>query len=450
MSSKGHYDWLVIGGGFKSLVAAYSFAKQGQSIALLERGDALGGFMSPIRWGEFWIDKGPQFFDNFEERDRAFMTEMVGEDVFDDIGFKYSSFMNGKKTDGFAIPDWRVRGPDFAAEVFKDLLQDQVDRPANTVEFETFADLLAVDGGTHLAPILSDLTRKFTRQNADDLSPHARRMATFVGRKLLFDQEVSLDLKKSALLDGLLAAQKKVVAETRYNLYPRGSNLETVRAAMEKAVRDAGVQVITGCGDLSIDPESKTCQVLGETLQFGRAFFGCDAREAEALLFGTDALMRQTHMLPEIFHCFVVPGDALDEAYYLVDYDTDHLSTRMTNFSNYMTAYDDEGYGVFCIEQAIDKDSPEWEDPSATQKQVFTEAQEAGNITCDTYKAAKSFRIPVTYKVPLAGYVGAAEDLEARTQDAGKGDLLIPNPMSLTRKETLDDLRALDLLAEAA
>ena len=89
MEKSRQYDWLVVGGGFKSLVAAYSMARQGQSVLLLERDKALGGFMAPMKWGEFWIDKGPQFFENFEDADLSFMTEMVGEDVFEDIGFKY-------------------------------------------------------------------------------------------------------------------------------------------------------------------------------------------------------------------------------------------------------------------------------------------------------------------------------------------------------------------------
>ena len=63
---------------------------------------------------------------------------------------------------------------------------------------------------------------------------------------------------------------------------------------------------------------------------YGRAFLGCDPREAETLLFGTDSLLQQTHVLPEIFHCIKVPADSLDEAYCLIDYDPKHLSSWTT------------------------------------------------------------------------------------------------------------------------
>lgn len=444
MTNSTKYDWLVVGGGFKSLIAAYSMARRGQTVLLLERSKSLGGFMAPLKWGDFWIDKGPQFFDNFEQADLSFITEMVGEDIFEDIGFKYTSYMNGHKTDGFAIPDWRSYGADFCANVFADLFAQQITDQKS--EISSFDDLLCADGGAELSETLGRMTQKFLRRDAKDLSQHARKMTTYVGRKLLFDQDTSIDLKQSPLLDGLLAAQKKVVTETRFNLYPRGSNLETVRAAMERAVRDIGVDVVLECGDLAIDVADQKCSYDTGTVQYGRAFFGCDPREAEKMVFGTNTLLEQTHMLPEVFHCFSVPGDSLDPAYYLVDYDPDHFATRMTNFSNYMTAYDDEGYGVFCVEEPIDAGSAEWDTPDLHQAQVFREAQEAGNIDCDHYKAAKSFRIPVTYRVPLAGFEAAAEGLAKRTEQVAGDSLVIPNPMSLTRKETMDDLRALDLL----
>ena len=440
------YDWIMVGGGFKSMVAAYARATDGQSVLLIESGPALGGFMSPIKWGEFWIDKGPQFFDNFEEADKQFITGMVGEGVFEDIGFTYASFLNGRKTDGFAIPDWRARGADFASAAFADLLFARMNGHGTVAEFEDFGALLAHDGGAILTADLFDLTRKFLRRDASDLSPHARNMVTYVGRKLLFDQEVSTDLKRSALLDGLLAAQKKSISDTRYNLYPKGSNLETVRVAMDRALHDAGVDVLLNTGLEGIDASARQCRIVGQSVGYDRLFFGCDAREAEKMLFGTQSLLEQTHMLPEIFHCYTVPRDSLDAAYYLVDYDPAHLSTRMTNFSNFMHAYDAEGNGVFCVEQAIDRDSPEWDDPSASQARIFAEAREAGNVDADHFKDAKSFRIPVTYKVPLTGFVAADAALSARIAADHGDSVVVPNTLSLTRKQTLDDLRQLEIL----
>ena len=68
------YDYLVVGGGFRSIVGAYALAKKGYKVNC-GAGPSLGGFMSPVKWRQYWIDKGPQFFDNFE-KDAEFLSDM--------------------------------------------------------------------------------------------------------------------------------------------------------------------------------------------------------------------------------------------------------------------------------------------------------------------------------------------------------------------------------------
>lgn len=429
------------------MVAAYAMAKQGHSVMLAEASPKLGGFMSPIRWGEFWIDKGPQFFDNFEDNDRDFFAEMIGDDILESIGFSYASYMNGTKTNNFAIPDWRSRGDTFVNAAFGNILADRITNPTPQNTPLTMEDVIGRDGGPLLSDDLRALATKFLRNTPNEIGVPACQMVTIFGRKLFFDQETSTDLKQSPLLDGILAAEKKTVNETRYNLYPRGTSLETVRVAMEKALKHAGVDVYTETPLKGINAKTKTCDFDTASVGYGQVFMGGDARVTEEQLFGTKSLEQNTHLLPEIFHCFVVPTSKVDEAYYLIDYDTDHLSSRMTNFCNYMDARDADGNGVICIEQPVDRGSDDWDSPERNQDRIFAEAQEAGNISCDTYLAAKSFAIPVTYKVPTAGFLDAWGDMQARTHDAFEGDVVLPDATILTRKQTMDDLRDLEIVS---
>ncbi len=443
---KKHYDRIVIAGGFRSMVAAYAMAKDGHSVMLAEATPKLGGFMSPIRWGEFWIDKGPQFFDNFEDKDRDFFTEMLGEDILQSIGFQYASYMNGKKTDNFAIPDWRTRGEAFVSAAFNDILVDRIAHPTPPNPIVTMEDILNRDCGSIMLEDMRALAEKFLRNDPANIGAPGSQMLTIFGRKLFFDQETSTDLKQSPLLDGILAAEKKTVNETRYNLYPRGTSLETVRLAMEKALVRVGVDVFMEAPLKSINAEAKSCEFEASNVGYGQLLMGGDARMSEEQLFGTKSLESNTHLLPEIFHCFVVPASKVDEAYYLIDYDTDHLSTRMTNFCNYMDARDADGNGVICIEQPVDRGTEDWDAPERNQDRIFGEAQEAGNITCDSYLSAKSFAIPVTYKVPTSGFLDAWGDVKARTLETFGGDVVLPDATILTRKQTMDDLRELEIL----
>ncbi len=428
------------------MIAAYALAKQGHSVLLVEAMSKLGGFMSPIRWRDFWIDKGPQFFDNFEDNDRAFFDEMVGADLLESIGFSYASFMNGKKTDNFAIPDWRTRGPDFAKAAFADILADRIANPDPANPLKDISDVVMRDGGVALNAELSQLVRKFLRRTPEELGTAAGHMMTLFGRKLFFDQDVSINLKQSPLLDGILAAEKATVGETRYNLYPRGTSLETIRLAMEGALKRVGVDVKMETQIKALDGHARICTFEEGSVGYEQIFFGGDCRETEKQLLGTDALSQNTHLLPEIFHCFVVPTAAVDDAYYLIDYDPNHLSTRMTNFCNYMDARDSDGNGVICVEQPVDRETAEWEHPDRLQDKIFQEVRETGNVTCDTYLAAKSFPIPVTYKVPLAGFATAWDDVQNRIKDQFGDNVILPDATTLTRKQTMDNLRQLGVM----
>ena len=441
------FDVLVVGGGFRSIIAAWGLARQGEKVALVESGAKIGGFMSPINWDGNWIDKGPQFFDNFEPQDVELMHEIVGPDVLEEIGFEYGSFTGGTLNCDFAIPDWQTLGEDTAYEVFQNLFKDRVRRNGNVPGLDTFDDLLLYDGGPTLYPYLARLTRKFVRRDTVDLSPHAAGMVSFLGRKKLFDQATSVNLKKSPLLDGILAAKKVSVGEDRANLYPRGSSLETVRLALEDALETVGVTVFTNTALSDFDSATGTARGDGIEIGFSRVFFGTDIRDSEKILTGGRTIADKTHVLPEIFHCFVVPAEDVAKPYYVVDYDADHLSTRITSFCNYMGSVDEEGNGVICVEEPVDIDDDRWRDPEAKLGQIFDEVRATGTVSAEGYLKAKSFCIPSTYKLPLVGIESAVDQffdaMKSRFGDA----IILPNAYGLTRKEAINDLRSLGMLA---
>lgn len=295
-------------------------------------------FLSPIHWDGHWIDKGPQFFDNFEPQDVELIEEMIGPDVMQEIGFGYASYMGGELNCDFAIPDWQAFGDDVARAAFHELLDLRIASDGKQPTLETFDDLLAWDGGPKLQSHLRTLTKKFVGREAHELSPAASAMVTFLGRKKFFHQELTIDLKKSPMLDGILAAKKATVREERSNLYPKGSSLETARVALEKALKLAGVQVYTNTILNSFDAGSGVA--LGETVEIGfdQLFFGTDIRDSERLLTGGTSISESTYVLPEIFHCYVVPVSTVAAPFYIVDYDPTQVATRITNFATIWAA----------------------------------------------------------------------------------------------------------------
>ncbi len=428
------FDVLVMGGGFRSVAAAWGYAKQGRKTALVEGAPKIGGFMSPINWDGDWIDKGPQFFDNFQPADVELMNEMIGPDVLMEIGFEYGSYTNGELNCDFAIPDWRALGNEVAYDAFQSLLRTRLGQGDNPANFNSLDDLLAFDGGPVLYPHLAKLAKKFIGRPADEVAPKAASYVSFLGRKKLFDQETSVELKKAPLLDGILAASKASVPEERANLYPRGSSLETVRVALEKALEREGVTVFTDTVLNKFDAKKKVAAGDGFEAGFDTLYFGVDIRESQRILTGQATIAEKTHILPEIFHCFVVPADSVAKPYYVVDYDPEHASSRITNFCNYMGCVDKNGYGVICVEEPVSMGDARWENAEANLDQIFAEVQETGTVTANSYQKAKSFKIPATYKFPLVGIDGPVDQFFNDVNERFGDNLVLPDPYALTRK----------------
>lgn len=449
---KDSYDWIIVGGGFRSLIAAYAKAKQGHRVAVIERSKVTGGILMPIQVAGRMVDRGPQFFENFEAQDVDLMHEMLGPDLLESIGFQYRSFLNGIATDGFAIPDWRSLGSETALAAFQNLLAQAISnqsqqQPSSWDNASTLEELAKADGGEILADYMIDLCTKFTKYDPALLSPKTYLQVAIFGRKLLLDHNVSMDLKHSPMLDKLIAAAKPQVQKDRYNLYPKGKNIGVVREALEKAVLDVGAEIyfeheITDC-----DAKSKTLTTNKRLLEYGKIFWGCQIAETETTLLGSQSIKKHTHALPEIFHFFEVPVDAVHPAHYAMNYDTKHLSTRTTNFCNYIDCIDDQGNGIICVEQPITKDSKQWEQPEIDQERIFEETQIFGNVTCEKPISSQSLKVPVTYQMPKLGFENSVNTTLEKLNELYGDDFIIPDPFTLTRKDALDDLRAMEMIA---
>lgn len=442
-----HYDWIVLGGGFRSMIGAYALAQKGHSVCLIESAKQVGGFMSPIPWEGFWVDKGPQFLDNFDASDRAFIEEMVGEGVLEDIGFSYCGYINNTRTEEFAIPDWRTYGEQFVKDVFFDLIERNREEVGVA---EDFSQLLAKDGGTYISPIQNEMCRKLLLHDASELAPEVASVVPFLGRKLLFEDAISKELKKSDFLDRILAAQKVTAGQSVYNLYPKGKNLDAVRIAMVEALTRIGVALMVETSIEKIDKNAKAAHLSnGGALNFESILFGCHVAEAEKLIFEESSISENLINLPEIFHMFLVPAKDMHESYYLYNYDLEHVTTRITNFCNYSGYLDDEGYGVICAEQPVKRDSEQWQTPDIDQARVFEEMRQAGMVG-DHYKKAKSFLVPSTYRLPRPGYGDIVAEFMERVCTEFGPDYVVPDSFNLTRKGSFDSLRKAGIITNVA
>ena len=57
-------DWIVVGGGFAGIAAAYLLAREKYGVCLIDSASRLGGAMNGFEWNGFQLDVGCQLREN--------------------------------------------------------------------------------------------------------------------------------------------------------------------------------------------------------------------------------------------------------------------------------------------------------------------------------------------------------------------------------------------------
>lgn len=437
---------LVVGGGFRSLIAAISYARKGFNVTVIEKDKKLGGFMSPIPWNNYWLDKGPQYYDNFSKEDFLFLETVIGKNILHDIDFKYSTYANGKKTNGYAIPDWRSYGVDFCSKVFREILEIvAVNKNLKSKSNCNLLQTLSSNYGPSLTKELEIICKKMLTINAEKLSTEALKMVTFGGRALLFDDQQSAVLKTSPILDNFIAGSKKSIGNEQLNLYPYRSNLETVRLAFEKVVEKEKINVFLQSSIQEVNFIKKNVTISGSEYFFDKIFFGIDGRETEKILFNTEELSTKTTSVPEIFHFIELKESHKSNSHYTMNYSKNHRTSRITNFYNYL-GNDGQLVPILCAEEPISISDFNKRDKNTETSHIVDEICEINDFDPDCIKNKQSFFVETTYKVPNYGFEQAESNFKKRLKENYEDYCLVPSLTTLTRKQTLDDLRTFDLI----
>lgn len=95
---------LVVGAGFRGIVASTLAAKSGKRVTLTDRAPALGGVMRSEEWNGFFLDKGRRLFGNDNESEAELLLDLMHGEVIP-VDFRYASVTQERLSDAYAIPD---------------------------------------------------------------------------------------------------------------------------------------------------------------------------------------------------------------------------------------------------------------------------------------------------------------------------------------------------------
>ena len=428
------YDYVIQGSGFRSVFAALYISSKGKKVALVDKSSEIYSFLKPFVWNGYTLDKGPQYFDDFRMSDWKLLNELLDGEFFQDIGFSYGSFANGNLNTDFAIPVWS-HFSEINLEIAFDNLQNS--RKENIDTFKNFDEYLKYDGGLTLYTYLQKFTKKFLIMDSQELSHITKYIVPYCGRKVLFNNKTSMDLKRDIFYDELLAAKKKDTDSDRYNLYPKTTNNEDIRLSLENALKRLDVDVYLQCEleDLNHN-ENEMKLTNGSRFKFEKIFLADNIQNSENYFYNTETIRQNIFNLPEIFFIFEIKKGSFLDKNYIVNYDLNHISTRITNFSNYSN-FEKEN-DVICIEVPTLLNSKMWSNPEKFVEQVKYEINEVAGRHVEVLDF-KCFKIPSTYKVPLKKYDDKVIDIKEKF--AEENNFILPNHLFLTRKNSIDTVK---------
>lgn len=429
--------YIILGSGFRSCIAALLASKKGHDVLLIDSGDTICKFIKPVEVNGFLLDKGPQFFDDFSLNDWNLMNKLLGKELFHDLEFKYASYYNGKVNTDFAIPAWDANNSFNTDDIFEDLRSIKKN---NIDNFENFDELLKYDGGKYLYSHLKKLCQKMLQINPEDASQTLNNLVTFTGRKKLFDQEKSMKLKEDEFYDQILAAKKKYVGEPRYNLYPKSGNLEDVRLAIEDALISNNVEIILNQEIKSIDlKKNKVILPDSRSIDFDKIVFADNIQKTEIDFKKSNKISEKTFYLPQVLYFMEVDKKQLPEFNYVMNYELSHISSRFTNFGNYLSPFNKDT-GIICAEVPTKIDSEIWKNKDDYVSKVTTELNEVYNKDINVLSTI-SVPIKSTYKIPLVGYEKEVNNLIKELKSKNyNNNVIVPDPFILTRKQAIDSI----------
>ena len=442
----GDYDALIIGGGFKGMMSAYGLTKQGLKVCIVDNAPLLGGFMAPLTWQGVDMDKGPQYLDGVNGAQKAILDDIMSDhQPLDSLEFSYASYWNGVITKGFAIPDYRTLDKSQKAQILYEAITDTAATITNSGDQtpqcigDSFNEQNEVS-----ASYISKWCHKFLNASPFELSPINQNFVTFFGRKLVLDNDLSLDLKQHPLLDDAIAANKKQINHNTYNLYPKGKTLGYFRQAFEHKLGVMGVesklksQVTKVLTKAQANDEGYTIMldVAGQAEQVtARAVYCAGTIESsESLLLSSDTLKAKVQGVSQVFYLIELDSE-LDLPFYIMNYSDDSLS-RVTYFNAYGQK-SINGKAIICVEVPAKIGSEIWTTPDKHYPTLVNELARMGISGCGAYQAVP---IPSTYRLALKGYEQAYQHLLAQVEQQYGQGVHILTPHLLTRASIMQDL----------
>jgi protoporphyrinogen oxidase len=414
---------VVVGGGFKGIVAAKYLADHDVDTVLIEQGRNLGGVHFSIPWDGFQLDLGCHLFSNEDNRTTQLLFDLLGEEPVG-INPMLKSVYQGKETHGIEYPDFTSLPSEQVADCLVDLLEHAainqstiLDKP--TLE-QNLASYLASRYGVKTADLLNRSLEKMLLIDTKELSSVA--FSAIPARRVsLANTELASLLKTLPLLDELILksssddpmryVRDKTSGFDCRCFYPANGGMGAFSMASRQHLADIGVTIRTETSIKKIERESTQRINLiladSEELACDYVFWTSGSQTLSNTLGLNIDLSEHIHLVPMVIFYFDVPKSLIGPYSWIQNFDRDDLIYRASAPSSFGNGTAPEGRAYVTAEITTRHDSDIFLNSESYVHRVWQELVKLGVSEGDVPEHYKIIKTPVSYKFPKASFAQA-------------------------------------------
>lgn len=410
-------DIIVLGAGFKGMMAAFKLAQMGLKVTLIEGSKSYGGVLNSPTWDEMYIDLGCHLFFNQTQEVTEDILNVIG-DSFRPVAVSYASKFKGEKTEGIAVPNFEGLSEEEKRITYDILLKQSLPRK----KVQSLSDYFINRFGDEAKVWIDQCLNKSHLINSEDLDPIANGLLPFK-RIRLFPTEQAIELKKEEWYDERIAVERnantlEIKQERHRNLfefYPLYEGMHFFCEKLYQILLDRGVEVNLNTPIDSIDYSDSIKLVSdGKKIEADRLYWAAPQHTLTNFFNFDVDLTPYLHSIPIVLFYFTVNRNKVSSHTYVHNYDEKEYCFRISIQSNYADNNIPKETAVICCEVPTKIGSKIWDEPENFTEMIWQEAIDLGVVKSKNFEKSRVMKTPSAYKLPLKGYTEKFKELSDR------------------------------------
>ena len=401
---------IIIGGGFKGLIAALKLSNKGHNVNIIEASKNIGGYLNSPLWNKITIDLGCHLFINEDDNSTGFIMSMLKNDYMK-VDVNYASFFNNKKTDNIAIPDFSSIPNATKRKIQKDLLN--INR--KKIEEKSLMDYYINRYGVDILPSIDSCILKSHLIKSNSLDIISKNLLPF-NRIKIFPEKQSVSLKLNKGLDEIIAVKYKNLKEIKndtkkseFNFreyYPKKNGLKFLLNKIIERLKKSNVNLVLDNRIKSFLKENNKKYIITDKSKYEYDYLYWSAPQyliPKTFNFEIE-VEKFVHSVPYVLIYFLAPKKFVSKYTYVHNYNLSSKCFRVSIQSNYASNGVPKDLALICCEIPTCKSKRIWKNPKFYVDEIWNELLNMDLVSCKKYDNYMFFSIPSAYKLPLCGY----------------------------------------------